>query len=78
MFFSGAAKLLSHDPTWRNLTALSFHYETQLGHSNYGASKLAADHARSANVNTSNNVVSMKATGRPGGWADIIIWDGQQ
>src|SRR5436305_4167520 len=26
----------------------------------------------------SNNVVSMKATGRPGGWADIIIWDGQQ
>ena len=29
MFFSGAVKLLSHDPTWRNLTALRFHYETQ-------------------------------------------------
>jgi len=29
MFFSGAVKLLSHDPAWRNLTALSFHYETQ-------------------------------------------------
>ena len=29
MFFSGAVKLLSHDPTWRDLTALSFHYETQ-------------------------------------------------
>ncbi len=29
MFLSGAVKLLSHDPTWRNLTALSFHYWTQ-------------------------------------------------
>lgn len=29
MFFSGAVKLLSHDPTWRNLTALHYHYETQ-------------------------------------------------
>jgi predicted DCC family thiol-disulfide oxidoreductase YuxK len=29
MFLSGTAKLLSHDPTWRNLTALEFHYETQ-------------------------------------------------
>jgi hypothetical protein len=29
MLESGASKLLSHDPTWRNLTALSFHYETQ-------------------------------------------------
>ncbi len=29
MFFSGAVKLLSHDPTWRNLTALTFHYHTQ-------------------------------------------------
>ena len=26
---SGAVKLLSHDPTWRNLTALDFHYHTQ-------------------------------------------------
>jgi hypothetical protein len=29
MFFSGAVKLLSHDPLWRNLTALRVHYETQ-------------------------------------------------
>ncbi|HWB83315.1 MAG TPA: lipase maturation factor family protein [Bryobacteraceae bacterium] len=29
MFSSGCVKLLSHDATWRNLTALSFHYETQ-------------------------------------------------
>jgi hypothetical protein len=29
MFSSGAVKLASGDPTWRNLTALSYHYETQ-------------------------------------------------
>ena len=29
MFLSGAVKLLSGDPTWRSLTALDFHYETQ-------------------------------------------------
>ncbi len=29
MFQSGCVKLLSGDPTWRNLTALTFHYETQ-------------------------------------------------
>jgi lipase maturation factor 1 len=29
MFYSGAVKLLSHDPSWRNLTALHYHYETQ-------------------------------------------------
>ena len=29
MFSSGAVKLLSGDPTWRNLTALEFHYWTQ-------------------------------------------------
>lgn len=28
-FLSGAVKLLSHDVSWRNLTAMSFHYETQ-------------------------------------------------
>ncbi len=28
-FSSGASKLLSGDPTWRNLTALEYHYETQ-------------------------------------------------
>ena len=29
MFLSGAVKLLSGDPTWRNLTALEYHYWTQ-------------------------------------------------
>ena len=29
MFLSGAVKLLSHDESWRNLTAMSFHYMTQ-------------------------------------------------
>jgi predicted DCC family thiol-disulfide oxidoreductase YuxK len=29
MFLSGAVKLLSGDPNWRNLTALDFHYWTQ-------------------------------------------------
>ena len=28
-FLSGAVKLLSGDPTWRNLSALSFHFHTQ-------------------------------------------------
>jgi len=28
-FLSGVVKLTSGDPTWRNLTALTFHYETQ-------------------------------------------------
>ena len=29
MFLSGAVKLLSHDPSWRNLDALRYHYWTQ-------------------------------------------------
>ncbi|HUS06200.1 MAG TPA: lipase maturation factor family protein [Bryobacteraceae bacterium] len=29
MFLSGAVKLFSGDPTWRSLTALTFHYQTQ-------------------------------------------------
>ena len=29
MFASGVVKLMSGDPTWSNLTALNFHYETQ-------------------------------------------------
>ena len=29
MFSSGCVKLLSDDPNWRNLTALTFHYQTQ-------------------------------------------------
>jgi hypothetical protein len=41
----------------------SFYYETQLGHANYGASKLAADHARAANSNANNNVISTSIMG---------------
>ncbi|HLJ15575.1 MAG TPA: lipase maturation factor family protein [Bryobacteraceae bacterium] len=29
IFLSGSVKLLSHDPTWRSLTALDYHYWTQ-------------------------------------------------
>ena len=29
MFLSGVVKLASHDPTWRDWTALDFHYQTQ-------------------------------------------------
>lgn len=29
MFLSGVVKLTSHDPVWRNLTALAYHYMTQ-------------------------------------------------
>jgi hypothetical protein len=29
MFMSGCVKLVSGDPNWRNLTALTFHYQTQ-------------------------------------------------
>ena len=29
MFMGGIVKLASHDPSWANLTALSFHYQTQ-------------------------------------------------
>ena len=28
-FLSGAVKVMSHDPTWRNLTAMSYHFWTQ-------------------------------------------------
>ena len=28
-FLSGYVKLASHDPTWRNLTAMQYHYHTQ-------------------------------------------------
>jgi predicted DCC family thiol-disulfide oxidoreductase YuxK len=28
-FLSGCVKLLSHDPTWRDLTAMEYHYHTQ-------------------------------------------------
>ena len=29
MFLSGIVKLASHDPTWRDWTALEYHYQTQ-------------------------------------------------
>jgi hypothetical protein len=29
VFFSGVVKLTSHDPAWRDLTAMHYHYETQ-------------------------------------------------
>ena len=29
VFLSGCVKWLSHDPNWRNLTALTYHYQTQ-------------------------------------------------
>ena len=29
MFLSGFVKLASHDPTWKNLTALQYHFQTQ-------------------------------------------------
>ena len=29
MFLSGFVKLASHDPSWRDLTAMSYHYQTQ-------------------------------------------------
>ncbi|MGH8613081.1 MAG: lipase maturation factor family protein [Gammaproteobacteria bacterium] len=29
MFLSGSVKLLSHDPSWANLSALQYHFETQ-------------------------------------------------
>lgn len=41
----------------------SFHVESQLGHSNYGATKLASDHARAANISANNNVVSTAIIG---------------
>ena len=34
----------------------ALHHETTLSHADYGASKLAADHARSANIVVNNNV----------------------
>ncbi len=41
----------------------TFYYETQLGHANYGASKLSSSHARSANSVANNNVISTTIMG---------------
>ena len=54
----------------------AFHHETTLGHADYGASKLAADHARSANVVVNNNVAMAAIMGpRFGVEADNITMD---
>lgn len=54
----------------------AFHSENQVAHADYGASKLAADHARSANVVVNNNVVMASIMGpRFGVEADNITLD---
>ena len=54
----------------------AFHHETTLGHADYGASKTAADHARSANVVVNNNVTMGAIMGpRFGVEADNITMD---
>jgi hypothetical protein len=54
----------------------AFHHETTLGHADYGASKLAEDHARSANVVVNNNVTMGAIMGpRFGVEADNITMD---
>lgn len=54
-----------------------FHHETLVAHANFGSSKLAADHARSANVVVNNNVIMTAIMGpRFGVEADNITMDG--
>jgi len=54
----------------------AFHYESTLSHADYGASKQAADHARSANVVVNNNVAMGAIMGpRFGVEADNITMD---
>ncbi len=54
-----------------------FHHETTLAHANWGSSKLAMDHARSANVVVNNNVAMGAIMGpRFGVEADNITMDG--
>ena len=55
----------------------AFHHETNVGHANYGASKLAHDHSRSANVVVNQNVVMTAIMGpRMGVESDNITMDG--
>ncbi len=42
---------------------VSFHYATQVGHANYAASRVAADHARAANAVATNNAISAAIMG---------------
>jgi hypothetical protein len=54
----------------------AFHHESTLSHADYGASKLAADHARAANVVVNNNVTMGAIMGpRFGVEADNITMD---
>ena len=54
----------------------AFHHETTRSHADYGASKLAADHARAANVVVNNNVTMGAIMGpRFGVEADNITMD---
>jgi hypothetical protein len=54
----------------------AFHHETTLSHADYGASKIAADHARSANVVVNDNVTMGAIMGpRFGIEADNITMD---
>ena len=54
----------------------ALHHETTLSHADYGASKLAADHARSANIVVNNNVTMGAIMGpRFGVEADNITMD---
>lgn len=54
----------------------ALHHETTLSHADYGASKLAADHARSANIVVNNNVAMGAIMGpRFGVEADNITMD---
>lgn len=54
----------------------AFHHETLVGHANYGSSKLAADHGRSANVVVNNNVIMTAIMGpRFGVEADNLTMD---
>ena len=54
----------------------AFHHETLVAHASYGASKLAADHARSANIVVNDNVIMSAIMGpRFGVEADNITMD---
>jgi hypothetical protein len=54
----------------------AFHHETLVAHASYGASKLASDHARSANVVVNDNVIMSAIMGpRFGVEADNITMD---
>lgn len=54
----------------------AFHHEATLGHANYGASKMAHDHGRAANVVVNDNVIMTAVMGpRFGVEADNITMD---